>query len=109
MSMLKPLFRDRISKIYSVSKDGYGTITRSIIYENVPCDHEDKITLKYNEILANSDCVATFIVPKRYALISIEDIIVYDNYEYIVKNMQDIKPLIGPVQAMQIRVSRNGD
>lgn len=108
MGIFEPLFKDRITSIESITTDGEGTKTRTILYTNVPCFYDDKVTLTYGEVLVHMDCIATFRIPTKYSSVDLEYIITFNSKEYLIRQIQPIKAIIGPIQYYQLRVAKYG-
>ena len=58
MSIIAPLLKQTITSISSVSQDGYGDETYTVIYSDVPCRWQEEIT---QEVLATGQ-VVTYLI-----------------------------------------------
>ena len=101
------LFNDFIETIERPTIDGYNAKTAKPLYVKIPCRFFDEVMLAFNEVLVKENYTGTFFIPTQCTL-ELEDIITYKNREYIIKNIQTKKPLIGPAQYIQLRVIDNG-
>lgn len=58
--MIADLLNQTVTTIYSTSRDGYGTVTRTTVYSNVDCRWEEKFQMvlnkEGNEVMAQIEC-----------------------------------------------------
>lgn len=43
MSLVSGLLNQTIDSIYSTTKDGYGDLTRTLVYSDIPCRWQEKV------------------------------------------------------------------
>lgn len=116
MPIWSMLFTDKITSIHRVVTDGYGSKTKQFIYNNISCRYVEANVLSYNEVtrvnrapnIIKETYKGIFYIDPYYDLIALEDIILFENSEYIIKEIQYKKPLLGSVQFVQLMVVDNG-
>jgi hypothetical protein len=106
--MFNILLNDYITLIERPTMDGFGKKTNKPLYVNVPCKFTDEVMLSFREILKKEDFIGTFIILPKYKL-EVEDVITYEDKQYMIKDIQTKRPLIGPAQYVMVRVINNGN
>jgi hypothetical protein len=108
MPLFNFLFTDKISSIYRVASDGYGAKSKSYLYSNLSCRFEEINAMSYKNSFVKENYKGIFYIDPRYTLLSVEDIIVFNNREYIIKSIQMQKPLLGVAQFIKLLVIDHG-
>lgn len=104
MPLFNFLFNQTITGIYRATSDGYGAKQETYLYKNIPCRFVEVNALSYSANLIKENYKGTFFIDPKYDDISLEDVIVCDSREYIIKSINYVRPLIGPLQFIQIMV-----
>lgn len=104
MSLFSLLFTDTITSISKITKDGYGTITTSVIYTDVPCKFFKRNTFNYDGQFIDDGTIATVTIPPEYVEVASEQVVSYKNKSYIVASMSELKGVLGASQGIQIKL-----
>jgi hypothetical protein len=58
--MISDLLKQTVTTISSVSRDGYGTVTKTTVYSNIECRWEEKFQMvlnkEGNEVMSQIEC-----------------------------------------------------
>ena len=86
--MIADLLNQTVTTIYSTSRDGYGTITKTTVYSNVECRWEEKFQLvlnkEGNEVMAQIECWLPNQIEGSSISISNDYIFLFGGTEYTV-------------------------
>jgi len=86
--MISDLLRQTITTIYSVSRDGYGTVTKTTVYSNVPCRWNEEFQMvlnkEGNEVMAQIECWLPTEIEGSATIINTDYIFLFGGTEYTV-------------------------
>jgi hypothetical protein len=86
--MIADLLNQTVTTIYSVGRDGYGTITKTSVYSNVECRWEEKFQLvlnkEGNEVMAQIECWLPTNIEGSATSINTDYIFLFGGAEYTV-------------------------
>lgn len=105
-SIVSGLLNQEITTIYSTAHDGYGRITKTTVYSDIPCRWQEMFQLvtdkEGNEVVAK---VQTWL-PEQYEgdTIDVDDeyIFLYNSREYAVINYEYHYNMLGEVEYIKV-------